>query len=65
VPDWDEAPAHAHNVARGTYFTLGGVLQLAPAPRFSRTGSDTPRACESASLDDVLQAWGVAAVVRG
>ena len=64
VLDWDEAPRHAHNAARGTYVTLGDVLQPAPAPRFSRTGSDTPRVCETATLEDALQAWGAAAVMR-
>lgn len=64
VLDWDEAPLHAHNAARGTYVTLDGVLQPAPAPRFSSTGNDTPRPSEAVSLDDALQAWGATATVR-
>ena len=32
-----EAPSHPHNVARETFVTVDGVLQPAPAPRFSRT----------------------------
>jgi alpha-methylacyl-CoA racemase len=32
-----EAPDHPHNRARGTFITVNGVLQPAPAPRFSRT----------------------------
>lgn len=32
-----EAPHHPHNVARGTFVTVDGVLQPAPAPRFSAT----------------------------
>jgi alpha-methylacyl-CoA racemase len=32
-----EADAHPHAVARGSYATVGGVTQPAPAPRFSRT----------------------------
>jgi alpha-methylacyl-CoA racemase len=32
-----EAPAHAHNAARQAFLELDGVLQPAPAPRFSRT----------------------------
>jgi alpha-methylacyl-CoA racemase len=32
-----DAPTHPHNVARGTFVTVDGVLQPAPAPRFSRT----------------------------
>ena len=39
VLDWDEAPRHPHNVARGTFATVDGVVQPAPAPRFSRTPS--------------------------
>ncbi len=35
-----EAPEHAHNRARGTYLTIDGVTQPAPAPRFSRTPSE-------------------------
>jgi alpha-methylacyl-CoA racemase len=32
-----DAPSHPHHVARGTFVTVDGVLQPAPAPRFSRT----------------------------
>lgn len=32
-----DAPSHPHNVARETFVTVDGVLQPAPAPRFSRT----------------------------
>lgn len=32
-----EAPLHPHNVARVTFLTVDGVVQPAPAPRFSRT----------------------------
>jgi alpha-methylacyl-CoA racemase len=37
VLDLDEAPKHPHNVARETFIELGGVVQPAPAPRFSVT----------------------------
>jgi alpha-methylacyl-CoA racemase len=37
VLDLDEAPKHPHNAARGTFVELGGVIQPAPAPRFSAT----------------------------
>ncbi|MDH3402227.1 MAG: CoA transferase [Acidobacteriota bacterium] len=33
----DEAPRHPHNEARGTYLTIDGITQPAPAPRFDRT----------------------------
>jgi alpha-methylacyl-CoA racemase len=32
-----EAPSHRHNRARGTFVERAGVIQPAPAPRFSRT----------------------------
>jgi alpha-methylacyl-CoA racemase len=32
-----EAPQHPHNVARGTFVEEGGLVQPAPAPRFSAT----------------------------
>ena len=38
----DEAPQHPHLQARGTYVDIDGVVQPAPAPRFSRTVPDTP-----------------------
>ena len=37
-----EAPRHPHNVARGTFIEIDGVVQPAPAPRFSRTQPVTP-----------------------
>jgi alpha-methylacyl-CoA racemase len=37
VLDWVEAAGHPHLFARGTYVELDGVVQAAPAPRFSRT----------------------------
>jgi alpha-methylacyl-CoA racemase len=40
----DEAARHPHNVHRGTFIEPDGVLQAAPAPRFSRTSPGTPTA---------------------
>ena len=37
VLSMDEAPKHPHHVARGTFVEIDGVVQPAPAPRFSRT----------------------------
>lgn len=37
-----EAAAHPHNLARGVYVTVDGVLQAAPVPRFSATPSVEP-----------------------
>jgi alpha-methylacyl-CoA racemase len=39
-----EAPQHPHNQARGTFVDIGGVVQPAPAPRFSATPAASPRA---------------------
>jgi alpha-methylacyl-CoA racemase len=37
-----EALHHPHNVARGTFIEVGGVMQPAPAPRYSKTVCDAP-----------------------
>ncbi len=37
VLDWAEAPEHPHMLARNTFVAPGGVVQPAPAPRFSAT----------------------------
>jgi alpha-methylacyl-CoA racemase len=58
VLDWDEAPEHPHNRARSTYVAPGGVVQPAPAPRFSRTPADEPSAPQAAEVEEVLRAWG-------
>jgi alpha-methylacyl-CoA racemase len=36
----DEAPRHPHNQARHTFLVRDGVVQPAPAPRFSRTQAE-------------------------
>lgn len=38
----EEAARHPHNEARGTFIDIEGVVQNAPAPRFSRTSSPRP-----------------------
>lgn len=56
-----EAPGHPHNRDRGTFVEVGGVVQPAPAPRFSTTptavekapatpGSDTDAVAEAAGF---------------
>ena len=47
----EEAARHPHNVARETFVTVNGVEQNAPAPRFSRTPSQTPEAPRRAGED--------------
>ena len=43
VLGFDEAVAHPHNRDRRTFIEVGGVLQPAPAPRYSATPCDPPR----------------------
>ena len=58
-----EAPSHPHNVHRGTFLEMGGVVQPAPAPRFSRTPAsvDRPSAHPGQHTDEALTDWGFAA----
>jgi len=43
VLDLDQAPLHPHNQARGSFVTQDGLVQPAPAPRFSRTPAQAGR----------------------
>lgn len=56
-----EAPLHPHNVARGTFVEVAGVVQPAPAPRFSATPGAIQRAPAQPGSDTtaVLADWGV------
>jgi alpha-methylacyl-CoA racemase len=55
-----EAPRHPHNEARGTFLTRDGVVQPAPAPRFSRTASEVQGAppVPGEHTDVTLADWG-------
>lgn len=55
-----EAPDHPHNVERGTFVERNGVVQPAPAPRFSRTPAEIqrPPAFPGQHTDEVLADWG-------
>lgn len=66
VLDWDEAPQHPHNAARRTFLAVDGVLQPAPAPRFSRTPAAEPRPSPPPETDvaAVLRTWGIDASRR-
>lgn len=44
VLSWGEAAQHPHLVARATLVDRGGMVQAAPAPRFSRTPAGDPGA---------------------
>lgn len=55
-----EAPQHPHNAARAAFVEVAGVMQPAPAPRFSRSEVETPRPAPvvGADADQALQDWG-------
>ena len=55
-----EAPKHPHNVARGTFVDVEGVVQPAPAPRFSRTRAEISRGARRPGQDtaQVLADYG-------
>jgi alpha-methylacyl-CoA racemase len=46
-----DAPEHPHNIARQSYLRSDGVLQPAPAPKFSRTAPDRPTSPSPAGSD--------------
>jgi alpha-methylacyl-CoA racemase len=55
-----EAPDHPHNKARNTFVEVEGVVQPAPAPRFSRTQGKIqgPAAMAGEHSEEVLRDWG-------
>ncbi len=59
----DEAPRHAHNVARKTFVEIEGVVQPAPAPRFSVTPGvvQGPPPGIGADTEAALSDWGFSA----
>lgn len=59
VLDLKEAPVHPHNIDRKTFVELDGVVQPAPAPRFSRTQGEIqgPAAMAGEHTREVLSAW--------
>jgi len=63
VLDMTEAPRHPHNVARGNFVEVDGILQNAPVPRFQQSkpaairpppaaGADTAAVLREAGLSD-------------
>jgi alpha-methylacyl-CoA racemase len=67
VLSMDEAPSHPHNAHRRTFTELAGVMQPAPAPRFSGTPGEIrrppPRPGQGA--DEALGDWGLDAAEIG
>lgn len=61
VLDMDEAAHHPHNIARANLIERDGVLQSAPAPRFSRTpGSIQGSPVDAgANSDEILAEMGL------
>ncbi|WP_444984841.1 CaiB/BaiF CoA transferase family protein [Halomonas mongoliensis] len=51
VLSMSEAPEHPHNRARDTFIELDGILQPAPAPRFSRTPPEVLHGSRTAGAD--------------
>ena len=60
VLSMEEAPRHPHNVARGTFVEIEGVVQPGPAPRFSRTPGEVqrPPAGRGEHTHEALRDWG-------
>ncbi len=56
-----EAMEFPHNTERGVFIKVGDYVQAAPAPRFSRTPSDTPTppGKVGADTDEILSAAGL------
>ena len=61
VLDMAEAPKHPYNKARNTFIELEGIVQPAPAPRFSRTNPEAkpPPAFVGEHTDEVLRSIGM------
>lgn len=63
VLTFEEAPDHPHHRARRRYVTLDGIVQPAPAPRFSGHAIAAerlqPPEAPGASSEAILRDWGV------
>ncbi|MCH1614284.1 MAG: CoA transferase [Acidimicrobiales bacterium] len=60
VLDFEEAPKHPHNVARQSFVEVEGVMQPAPAPKFSRTPGrvQMPPPSPGQHTSEILSDWG-------
>ncbi|MFO0996794.1 MAG: CaiB/BaiF CoA-transferase family protein [Alphaproteobacteria bacterium] len=63
VLSFSEAPNHPHNKARGSFVEIDGIVQPAPAPKFSRTKSAVQRgpAEPGEHTEEALRDWGFSA----
>lgn len=61
VLSMSEAPHHPHMKARGGFIDVDGVVQPAPAPRFSRTQPGKPTPPEASAFGDgsALREWSI------
>lgn len=61
VLDMSEAPLHPHNKERKTFVEQDGMIQPAPAPRFSRTKPEIqgPPPQLGQHSKEILQDWGI------
>lgn len=61
VLEWDDTPLHPHNMARQSFVDIGGVVQPAPAPRYSRTRPERPTSAvlPGTNTAEILTDWGV------
>ena len=59
ILNWPEVAAHPHMAERGSVREIHGVVQAAPAPRFSRTIPDdpTPPPAEALTAKEALASW--------
>lgn len=60
ILDMEEAPQHPHNRARETFTTRDGIVQPAPAPRFSRSTAAIQSAppLVGEHSESILDDWG-------
>jgi alpha-methylacyl-CoA racemase len=66
VLTFDESSRHPHSAARGAHVEIDGVVQPAPAPRFSRTpaGTPTPPPEPGHHTAEVRTEWAAGAAAR-
>jgi alpha-methylacyl-CoA racemase len=59
VLDLGEVPTHPHNVARQAFLEMDGLVQPAPAPRFSETPGGIHRSSPKPGqhTDEILREW--------
>jgi alpha-methylacyl-CoA racemase len=54
-----EAPAHPHAIARKSFVDLDGVVQPAPAPRYSVSELKHPRNPQTVGLEQLNRTWDI------